>query len=214
MKSFITDPEGIENKSMGIITRELGGRINNNNPAEAAVIKRIIHTTADFEYADLAVFSPEALEAAVEFFSSSSSGVIVTDTSMIAAGINKDLLDGFGGRVECLVADEKTRSEALETGLTRSMINIRRTARKYPQGLFVIGNAPTALYELLRLVNEGQADPTLVIGVPVGFVEAAESKEELLKTRIPHIVIRGRKGGSTVAVAIINALLRLAAGLQ
>lgn len=209
MKSFITDPEGIETKSMEIIAAEMGGRIKDFSPAEAAVVKRIIHTTADFEYADLAVFSPGALEAAAGFFSTGG-GLIVTDTNMIAAGVNKGLLEGFGGRVDCLVADEETRAAALETGLTRSMINIRRAALQYPQGLYVIGNAPTALYELLRLVDEKEADPVLVIGVPVGFVEAAESKEELLKTGIPHITIRGRKGGSTVAVAIINALLRLA----
>ncbi len=210
MKSFITDPEGIETKSMEIIAAELGGRIKNFSPAEAVVVKRIIHTTADFEYADLAVFSPGALEAAAGFFTRGS-GVVVTDTNMIAAGINKGLLEGYGGRVECLVADEETRIAALETGLTRSMINIRRAALQHPQGLYVIGNAPTALYELLRLVDEGEADPALVVGVPVGFVEAAESKEELLQTGIPYIVTRGRKGGSTVAVAIINALLRLAA---
>ncbi len=211
MKSFITNPEGIESKSMLIIEEELGHKLKTFSPAEAAVVKRIIHTTADFEYADLLALSPGALDAAKGAFQAEG-GVIVTDTNMIAAGINKGLLDRFAGRVECLVADKETRTAALEAGLTRSMVNIRRAVEKYPGAIYVIGNAPTALYELLRLVEGKKANPALVIGVPVGFVEAQESKEELLKSAVPHIVIRGRKGGSTVAVAIVNALLKLAAG--
>ena len=210
MNSFITDPEEIENTSMLIIEEELGSKLKFFNLAEAAVVKRIIHTTADFEYADLLALSPGALDAAKRAFQEE--GVmIVTDTNMIAAGINKGLLGRFSGGVACLVAEEETRMIALETGLTRSMVNIRRSVEKYPGAIYVIGNAPTALYELLRLMEERKANPALVIGVPVGFVEARESKEELLKTAVPHIVIRDRKGGSTVAVAIVNALLRLAA---
>ena len=211
MNSFITDPEGIESKSMLIIEAELGEKLKTFSPAEAAVVKRIIHTTADFEYADLLALSTGAMEAAAESLRAEG-GVIVTDTNMIAAGINKGLLGRFGGRVECLVAEEETRTAALEAGLTRSMVNIRRAVEKYPGAVYVIGNAPTALYELLRLIGEKKAEPALVLGVPVGFVEATESKQELLKSQVPHIVIRGRKGGSTVAVAIVNALLKLAAG--
>ncbi len=211
MKSFITNPEGIENKSMLIIEEELGNKLKTFNSAEGAVVKRIIHTTADFEYADLLALSPGALEVAKNAIKAEGQ-VIVTDTNMIAAVINKALLVDFGGRVECLVAEEETRTAALEAGLTRSMVNIRRAVEKYPGAIYVIGNAPTALYELLRLVEENKANPVLVVGVPVGFVEARESKEELLKSAVPHIAIRGRKGGSTVAVAIINALLKLAAG--
>ncbi|MDZ4133896.1 MAG: precorrin-8X methylmutase, partial [Dethiobacteria bacterium] len=102
------------------------------------------------------------------------------------------------------------RHEALAAGVTRSMINIRRAAEKFPGAIYTIGNAPTALYELLQLIEEGRVQPALVVGVPVGFVEAEESKEALLQSDVPHIVIRGRKGGSTVAVAIINAILKLA----
>ena len=208
MRTFITDPAGIENKSMLMIEEELGERINNFTPPEAAIVKRVIHTTADFEYADLLAISPVALEA-VKAFLLQGGGMIVTDTNMLAVGINRALLEKFTGRVECLVGDGETRQAALDTGLTRSMINIRRAAEKYPQAVYAIGNAPTALYELLRLIEAKQANPALVIGVPVGFVEAAESKEALLESDIPHIVTRGRKGGSTVAVAMINALMKL-----
>jgi len=210
VNSFITNPEGIESKSMMIIKQELGEKLKDFSEPEAAIITRIIHTTADFEYADLLEISKGALEGFQRALKDLA--VIVTDTSMIAAGINKELLKNFGGRVECLVGEKETREAALESGVTRSMINIRRAAEKYPGAVYVIGNAPTALYELLRLIEEGKADPALVIGVPVGFVEAEESKEALIKSRVPCIVIRGRKGGSTVAVAIINALLKLAMG--
>ena len=210
MRSFITDPEGIEIKSMQIIEEEMGAKKDLFTAAELAVVKRVIHTTADFEYADLFSVSPGAVEEAVEVFARGEA-VVVSDTNMIATGINKGLLDSLKGRVECYVAEEETRKAALEEGLTRSMINIRRAVEKYPQAVFAIGNAPTALYELLRLAAEGKASPALVVGVPVGFVEAAESKEALLQTALPYIAIRGRKGGSTVAVAIINALLKLAA---
>jgi precorrin-8X/cobalt-precorrin-8 methylmutase len=210
MKPFITDPIGIEAKSMRIIAEELGIRADRFSERELALVKRIIHTTADFEYAELFTSSPEAVEDAVETFSRGDV-VIVSDTNMIVAGVNKSLLQAVNARLECLVAEEETKKAALEEGLTRSMINIRRTVEKYPRAVFAIGNAPTALYELLRLAAEGKASPALVIGVPVGFVEATESKEALLETDLPYIAISGRKGGSTVAVAIINALLKLAA---
>jgi precorrin-8X/cobalt-precorrin-8 methylmutase len=211
VKTFITDPAGIENKSMQIIEEELGGKIKDFTSSEAAVIKRIIHTTADFEYADLFIASEGAIEEALRALKSGKQ-VIVADTNMIAVGINKELLNTFNSQVECLVADEQTKKMALEEGLTRSMINIRRAVEKYPAAIFAIGNAPTALYELLRLIDEGKAKPALVIGVPVGFVEAAESKEDLINSSTPYIAIRGRKGGSTVAVAVVNALMKLAAG--
>ncbi len=209
MRTYSTSPEGIESKSMLIIEEELGSTIEKFSPVAAAIVKRVIHTTADFEYADLLTASSGAYEKALELFKKGQQ-VIVTDTNMIAVGINKELLNSLDSQVKCLVAEEETRRLALKEGLTRSIVNIRRAAEQYPEAIFAIGNAPTALYELLRLAEEDQFRPTLVIGVPVGFVEAAESKEELLKSKLPHIAIRGRKGGSTVAVAIINALMKLA----
>ena len=210
MRTYSTDPEGIESKSMQIIEEELGPKIETFSPLEAAVVKRVIHTTADFEYADLLAASSGSYEKALELFRKGQQ-VIVTDTNMIAVGINKELLNSFDSHVMCLVAEEETRRLAIKDGLTRSIVNIRRAAEKHPEAIFAIGNAPTALYELLRLAEEGQVRPGLVVGVPVGFVEAAESKEELLKSKLSQITIRGRKGGSTVAVAIINALMKLAA---
>lgn len=209
MSQFITDPVGIETKSMQLIEAELGVEAARFSPAELAIVKRVIHTTADFEYADLIYFSAGAIGAGVKAFKDGGA-VIVADTTMIVSGISKVLLEPFSVQVCCHVSDSETAKLASEHGLTRSMINIRRAAAENPEAIFAIGNAPTALYELLDLVKQGQARPSLVVGVPVGFVEAAESKEALLKTELDRIVIRGRKGGSTVAVAIINALLKLA----
>ncbi len=209
MRTFITDPAAIEEKSMQIIEAEMGEKVKSFNAPELAVVKRVIHTTADFEYGDLLQFSTGALDAGIEAFKSGDM-VVVSDTNMIVSGINKGLLGSFGSQVVCLVADEETRSAAAAEGLTRSMVNIRRAVQKYPEAIFAIGNAPTALYELLRLVESGEARPSLVVGVPVGFVEAAESKQALLGSAVPYITISGRKGGSTVAVAIVNAILKLA----
>jgi len=209
LRSFITDPAAIEDKSMQIIETEMAEMAKKFSQPELAVVKRVIHTTADFEYADLIKFSPGALEIGLNAMKSGDR-VIVADTNMIVSGINKGLLASFRGSAICLVADEETRQAALAEKLTRSMVNIRRASQQYPEAIFAIGNAPTALYELLRLIEAGDARPALVIGVPVGFVEAEESKEELLISNTPYITIRGRKGGSTVAVAIINAMLKLA----
>jgi precorrin-8X/cobalt-precorrin-8 methylmutase len=209
VRSFITDPQGIEDKSMQIIEEILGDKKQQFSPAELAIVKRVIHTTADFEYADLFSASPGAIAAGLKAFKDGNQ-VVVADTNMIVSGVNKGLLSAYGSKVECLVAEEETRREALAAGVTRSMINIRRAAEKFPGAIYAIGNAPTALYELLQLIEEGRVQPALVVGVPVGFVEAEESKEALLQSGVPHIVIRGRKGGSTVAVAIINAILKLA----
>ncbi len=209
MKAFITEPLAIEEKSMRIIEEELGAEAEEFTAVELEVVKRIIHTTADFEYARLFCASPGAVALALEAFSRGGR-VIVADTNMIVAGINKNLLESCAVQAACLVAEEETRRRAEEEGLTRSMINIRRAAEKFPGAIYAIGNAPTALYELLRLVEIGRVKPAMVIGVPVGFVEAAESKEALMSAPFPYITIRGRKGGSTVAVAIINALMKLA----
>ena len=209
MRNFITDPAAIEIKSMQLIEAEMGAKAAQFSPPELAIIKRVIHTTADFEYADLIHFSLGAIEAGLTTLKDGGA-FIVADTNMIVSGISKALLKQYDARVCCHVADSETAKLAAELSLTRSMVNIRRAMAEHPEAIFAIGNAPTALYELLEFVEQGKARPALVIGVPVGFVEAAESKEALLQTELPHILIRGRKGGSTVAVAIANALLKLA----
>lgn len=206
MKIFETNPAAIEEKSMAMIDELLGEK--QLEPRERPLLKRIIHSTADFDFAQLLVVSPGAIDSALTAFSAKNCAV-VTDTKMVAAGINRGLLEAAGAFTDCLVDREEVRREAEALGLTRSMVNIRHAVRSYPRGIYVIGNAPTALYELLRLIREGAADPALVVGVPVGFVEAAESKEELLQSKVPCIATRGRKGGSTVAVAVVNALLKM-----
>lgn len=206
MYEFISDPQQIEEKSMAIIGGLLGGKVFPRGQED--VIKRIIHTTADLEYAEISVFSPGALEAARSALKGQDCR-LVADTQMIAAGINKDLLARCGGKAASFVSHGEVRERAAKEGITRSMAAMRHAARLFPQGIYVIGNAPTALFELLRLVQAGLLRPALVIGVPVGFVGAAESKEALMQTNLPYITIRGRKGGSTVAVAIVNALLKL-----
>jgi precorrin-8X/cobalt-precorrin-8 methylmutase len=206
MYKFITDPRQIERKSMEIIAELLADRVF---PPEAeTVIKRIVHTTADPAYASATCFSPDAFAAARKAIQQQGCR-IVCDTRMIEAGINKVLLARCGGEIACFVDDGEVAAQAAAEGITRSMAAMRRAVRLFPEGIYVIGNAPTALFELLHLVEGGLARPALVIGVPVGFVGAAESKEALLQAKLPAITVQGHKGGSTVAVAIVNALLKL-----
>lgn len=196
-------PADIEKRSFEIITEELGDRTF--PPDIAPVVKRVIHTSADFDYADNLVFSEGAVARARKAIEA---GVhIVTDTNMAKAGINKKILAQFGGEVHCFVADEDVAAEAKARGVTRSTVSMERAARLDVPLIFAIGNAPTALVEIRRLVDEGTLSPELVIGVPVGFVNVVESKELIVESGVPHIVARGRKGGSNVAAAIVNALL-------
>jgi precorrin-8X/cobalt-precorrin-8 methylmutase len=178
------------------------------------VVRRVIHPGADFDYSRTMVLSEGAVERGIEALRRGRG--IVTDTTMALAGINKRLLERFGIRASCLVADPEVAAEAAREGTTRSTAAMRKAARDPANGIFVIGNAPTALFELLRLVREHGLRPELVVGLPVGFVGAEESKEALLREAagygIPCIANRGRKGGSTVAAAVINALLLLADG--
>ncbi len=206
MYKFISDPQQIEEKSMAIIDELLGERAF--PPGAAEVIKRVIHATADLEYGELTVFSPGALEAARSALKGRGCQ-LVADTQMIVAGINKGLLARCGGEAVSFVDDREVRELAAKKGITRSMAAMRHAASLFPRGIYVIGNAPTALFELLQLVQGGVLRPALVVGVPVGFVGAAEAKEALMQTDLPSITTRGRKGGSTVAVAVVNALLKL-----
>ncbi len=205
MEDFLADPQEIESRSMEIIEEILGDK--SFAPGEAEIVKRIIHTTADFDFASITVVSHGALEGARRALLRGGCRM-TADTQMIVSGVDRALLEEFGARLDCFVGDEETRRMAREAGITRSMANIRRAAAVNKEGFYIIGNAPTALYEVLRLAAEGHINPALVIGVPVGFVGAAESKEMLMCSSLPYVSTRGRKGGSPVAVAALHALLR------
>jgi precorrin-8X/cobalt-precorrin-8 methylmutase len=196
-------PEEIEKRSFEIITQELKGR---TFPKEQEmIIKRVIHTTADFDYADNLQFSEGAVMKAIEAIKAGAN--IVTDTQMAKSGINKKSLARHGGEVYCFMSDEDVAKEAKELGTTRATASMNKAARLDKDVIFAIGNAPTALVHLYELINEHQITPKLIIGVPVGFVNVVQSKELIMKTDIPYIVAKGRKGGSNVAAAICNALL-------
>lgn len=203
-------PDEIEEESFRIIDAEAGG--HSWTPAEWPVVRRVVHTSADFDYVRAMVISPRAVERGIDAIRLGRG--IVTDTTMAAAGISKPRLARFGSPLACFVADPDVAHEAKEQGITRSILAMRKGGADPGNGIFVIGNAPTALFELLRLIREEGARPDLVIGLPVGFVGAAESKEELLRVAaesgIPFITNRGRKGGSNVAAAVVNALLIMA----
>ena len=198
-------PQEIETKSMEIIEEELGERAAAWPPEELLVVKRCIHTSADFDYGENLVFSTGAVEIALEALRN---GVtIVTDTSMAAAGINKRSAAALGVEVRCFIADPDVAEEAKGRGITRSAVCMERAAALGRPVIAAVGNAPTALMRIKELADEGRFRPELVIGVPVGFVNVVEAKEMILGTDIPHIVARGRKGGSNIAAAIVNALL-------
>ena len=196
-------PADIEKRSFAIITEELGGRTFPDGIAE--VVKRVIHTSADFDYADNLCFSPDAVEKAKAALEAGAT--IVTDTNMALAGISKPTLAKLGGKAVCLMADEAVAREAKARGVTRATVSMEHAARLDGPLIFAIGNAPTALIRLHELMEEGAVSPALVIGVPVGFVNVVESKELFLGGDTPYIIARGRKGGSNVAAAIVNALL-------
>lgn len=203
MEFTYTKPAEIEKRSFEIITEELGDRTF--SPEIAPIVKRVIHTSADFDYADNLVFSEGVVPRALDAIRGGAH--IVTDTSMVRAGINKKLLAQFGGEVHCFIADADVAAEAKARGVTRSAVCMERAAGLDVPVIFAIGNAPTALIELCRLMELGKLRPELVIGVPVGFVNVVESKELVIASGAPHIVARGRKGGSNIAAAIVNALL-------
>ncbi len=195
-------PMEIEKESFRIITRELGDRVL--DPEQAPIIKRVIHTTADFEYADTLYFSPNVVELAKEAIRGGAS--IVTDTQMAWSGINKRTAARFGCEVKCFMSDEDVALEAKAQGVTRARVAVDKAARLGGNLIFVVGNAPTALIRMRELIDGGFR-PKLIVGVPVGFVNVVASKELIMETDVPCIVARGRKGGSNVAACIINALL-------
>lgn len=208
MKVPHTLPEDIERTSMSIIDGELREQGIVLPEEHTAVIRRVIHTTADFDFARNLYFTPDAVELGKKALRDGA--VIIADTNMAKAGISKPALAKLGGQVVCFMADEDVAQAAKEKGTTRAVAAMEKAAERYPGAVYAIGNAPTALLRLTELIEAGLR-PALVIGVPVGFVNVAESKERALavcrENSIPAILAMGRKGGSTVAAAICNAML-------
>lgn len=197
-------PQEIEKRSFEIITEELGDFVL--TPGTEPIVKRCIHTSADFDYAKNLVFSDNAVQKSMDAIRDGA--WIITDTQMGMAGINKKKLAEYGGEVRCFMSDEETARLAKEQGTTRAAVSMERAAALNPKLIFAVGNAPTALVRLYELIKEGRLKPELIIGVPVGFVNVVASKELILSLEdTPYIVAKGRKGGSNIAACICNALL-------
>lgn len=205
---YIKNPMKIEEKSFEMIQDiidEIRPGYEFKNNVEEKIIKRSIHTTADFEYLDILKISDKAVESIIDALKNNAT--VYTDTNMALSGINKKRLEALGCKYKCLVADEETVKLAKEKSITRSMAAVEIAAKEPGRKLFVFGNAPTALYKAMEMKNSNELELDAIVGVPVGFVGAAESKDELEKTEIPYIISKGRKGGSNLAAAIINAIL-------
>jgi precorrin-8X/cobalt-precorrin-8 methylmutase len=198
-------PSEIEKESFRIIGQELEQLGKTIDEDKLPTVMRVIHTTADFEYADTMMFSEGAVQKAREAIMDGAH--IVTDTNMALSGINKKTLAKFGGEVHCFMADEDVAKEAKEREVTRAIVSMEKAAKLDVPLIFAIGNAPTALVRIKELMDEGVLKPRLIIGVPVGFVNVVEAKELIIESDVPYIVNRGRKGGSTIAAAICNSIL-------
>lgn len=198
-------PQDIEKRSFEIITKELQEKNICIDDDKAFLIKRAIHTTADFEYARTLCFSKDAISIMASMIRNGAH--IVTDTNMGLSGINKNELKKYGGEVHCFMADEDVATEAKERGVTRAVVSMERAAKLSGEVIFAIGNAPTALINLREMYDKNIYKPQFIIGVPVGFVNVEYAKELIMGTDIPYIINRGRKGGSNVAAAICNAVL-------
>lgn len=203
MKLEKVKPMEIEARSFEIITEELGD--TQLVPGTELIVKRCIHTSADFDYAKNLCFSEKAVEQALQAIREGA--CIVTDTQMAKSGINKRALARYGGEVFCFMSDEDVIARAKENGTTRAVASMDKAAELDKKLIFAIGNAPTALIRLYELIQEQKIRPELIIGVPVGFVNVVQSKELIMETEVPYIVARGRKGGSNIAACICNALL-------
>ncbi|TCP55795.1 precorrin-8X methylmutase [Tumebacillus sp. BK434] len=202
-------PQEIESYSFDIITQEIGEHPFSEE--QYPVVQRVIHASADFDLGRSLVFHPEAVQAGIAAIRAGKT--IYADVQMVQVGISKPRIEKFGGDVRVYISDPDVAKEAKAANLTRAIIATRKAVREQPDGIFVIGNAPTALLELIRLIKTGEARPSLIIGMPVGFVSAAESKDELAKLiggDVPFITNIGRKGGSPVSVAAVNALSLMA----
>lgn len=205
-KPTTVQPQEIEKNSFEIITEELGPHPFTEE--QYPIVQRVIHASADFELGRSLLFHPDAVQAGIKAIREGRK--IVADVQMVQVGISKPRIEKFGGSVHVYISDPDVVEEAKRLNTTRAIISMRKAVKEAEGGIFAIGNAPTALLELIRLIKEGEAKPGLVIGMPVGFVSAAESKEELAKLDIPFITNEGRKGGSTIVVAAVNALSILA----
>ena len=202
-------PMDIEKRSFAIITEELGYELPED---KAPIIKRCIHTSADFDYAQNLMFSDDVVEKALKALKNGA--CIVTDTQMAKAGINKKALQKFGGEVYCFMSNEEVAEIARKNGTTRATASMDKAAALQKPLIFAIGNAPTALVRLYELIEDGKLQPELIIGVPVGFVNVVQSKELIMQADVPYIVAKGRKGGSNIAACICNALLYMAGGRE
>ena len=206
----INEGRKIEARSFEIIGGLLRKKGIHLTGARKAVITRVIHTSVDLGYARDLVFSPGAIAAGLKAIKQGRN--IVVDSSMVKAGINKNITARFKNKIICRIHDKDVIKKSGELNLTRAIVAMRKSQRETDGGIVAIGNAPTALFELCDLIKEAKSKPALVVGIPVGFVGAAESKRALRSLKIPYITNKSRKGGSTVAAAIVNALLILAKG--
>ena len=203
---FIKQPMDIENKSMEIIAPHLAGL--NLNEAETKVYSRMIHASGDVDYAKVIRLHPKAIEATQEALKRGAN--IYTDVEMVRTGINKKAFGRYGGKIECRVADPAIAEMAKREGITRSMAAMRTFGKALEGSIVAIGNAPTALFEVLRLAEEEKILPAVVIGIPVGFVGAADSKKLLAEnTLVPYVTVEGTKGGSPIAASVVNAIMYL-----
>lgn len=206
MSDYIKKPEDIEKRSFEIITEELGDKVLKFSEKELPIVKRVIHTTADFEYADLIKFLNNPIESAEKALKEGCR--IYCDTNMIVNGLSRMILKKYNCVPYSLVSDEEVAKEAKKRGITRSIVGMEHAGKNKETKIFLIGNAPTALYKLKEMIiNKEIEKPALVVGAPVGFVGAADSKEIFKNMDIPYITIDGRKGGSTVTVAILHGIL-------
>jgi len=195
-------PNDIESLSFKIIDKEAG--THDFTPEQWQIVRRMIHTTADFEYMKTVRFHPGSVKAGIDAIRNGKS--IITDTNMARVGIRKGELQRFNVSVECLIDKPEVAQAAKDKGTTRAKAAVDAALDQMDGGIYVVGNAPTALLQIIELVRGNKAQPALIVGLPVGFVNASESKEELIKIDIPYISNIGRKGGSNVAASVINAL--------
>ena len=203
MNIKVTDPSEIEKRSFEIISRKLGK--TGLPECDELVLKRVIHTTADFDYVNTLKFANNAVSSAIRELKEGCG--IITDTKMALAGISKKMLKRMGCSLNCYISDSDVAEEAKRRNITRAAVSMEKALGSKQNKIFVVGNAPTALIKLCELVQSGELSPALVVGVPVGFVNVIESKELLKTMNVPYIVAEGNKGGSNVAAAIMNAII-------
>jgi precorrin-8X/cobalt-precorrin-8 methylmutase len=205
-KPITVQPQMIEVKSFEMIDEEIGE--HSFTEEQYPIVRRVIHASADFELGNSLLFHRDAIRSGIEAVRSGKP--VIADVQMIQSGVSKQRIEKYGGDVRVYISDPDVMEEAKRLNTTRAIISMRKAVKEVDGGIYAIGNAPTALLELIRLIKEGEAKPSLIIGLPVGFVSAPESKEELAKLDVPFITNIGRKGGSTVTVAALNAITLLA----